>query len=373
MKSAIYIYIVLIAFYSNAFSQIDVEFNNQTGYLQNSFNGSVFNSPVSMNSINFTLIPSDNFNLWGGGGLTQYFNIADRNYFTLFAGTGYSSYLNEKENSSMSLYATILTRESINTDDLSDTKQYYAGLNYTQLLDEGFIFNSISDFKYKTFTYINELDFIENKTGILLNKSFQTKTAVKIIGNLHTKFYYAIPDDPAELKFSRNNKLVTDFGTTAFQIRYALQIAQNLFETTGISFSYEGNMALNNYDTPIDYIGFDFAGDSEFFDDPYSFVYSTFQIKLTHILPLEIKASATISNSVKEYNYEVELAEDNYKFRDDKFNMISLGLERRFVLGESFVNNLILKLDYLNFNNSSNFSVMNYKGSYFLLGIELDF
>ncbi|MBX3044779.1 MAG: hypothetical protein KIT33_06420 [Candidatus Kapabacteria bacterium] len=371
MKNLIVNSVILMMSINLCFSQLDVDFNSQSGYTANSFNGTAFNSPISSNSLSLSYSANDNFNLWGGAGIAQYFNFSERNYLSAFLGTGYSGYTNSDENASLSIYGTLLMRQAVNLDDNSDTRQYFAGIGYTRLIDEGFILNLNSDFKYKTFNLLNELDFIENSSGITLNKSFQTKTAIKLSSNLHTKFYYSIPDDAADMTFTRGGRVQTNFGSSALQLRYSVQIAQNIIESTGISVQYEGSNALNYYDTPVNYIGYDFAGDSEFFDDPFSFVNSTYSLKLTHILPFDIKSTVSYSLSDKEYNYEVNMFDDDYEVRKDKSINFGISFERRINFEKSLLNNMKIILDYYNFYNSSNFDMMNYKGNFIILGIEL--
>ena len=371
MKNLI-VYSILIIISTNlSYSQLDVDLNSQSGYTANSFNGTAFNSPITSNSLSLSYSPDSNFSMWGGAGLSQYFNYNERNYLATSLGTGYSAYTNSDENASFSIYGTILMRQAVNLDDNSDTRQYFAGTGFTRLIDEGFILNVNSDFKYKTFNLLNELDFIENMSGIVINKSFETRTAIKLSTNLNTKFYYTIPDDASDLVFTRGGKVQSDFGSSALQLRYSVQIAQNIVESTGISVQYEGSSALNYYNTPIDYIGYDFAGDSEFFDDPYSFVHSSYTIRLTHILPYEIKSSVSYSISDKEYNYEINLIDDIYEIRKDNYNSFGISLEKTITFENSFLNNLKIQLDYDNFINSSNYDVMNYKGNFIILGFEL--
>lgn len=371
MKNLIIYSILLIITMNLSFSQIGVDFNSQSGYTANSFNGTAFNSPISSNSLSLSYSPDTNFSFWGGAGISQYFNYSERNYLTTSLGTGYSVYTNSDENASISIYGTILMRQAVTLDDNSDTWQYFAGIGFTRLIDDGFILNLNSDFKYKTFNLLNELNFIENTSGILINKSFETKTAIKLSSNLHSKFYYSIPDDVADFVFTRDGRVQTNFGSSALQLRYSIQIAQNIIESTGISVQYEGSSALNVYDTPIDYIGYDFAGDNEFFDDPYSFIHSTYTVKLTHILPFAIKSSVTYSLSDKEYNYEVNLIDDIYESRKDENNSFGISFEKRIYFENSIFNNLKIILDYYNFENTSNYQEMNYKGNFITLGIEL--
>lgn len=372
-KSIISIVLSLLLVLTNySYSQLDVDFSSQSGYTSNQFDESSFNSPISMNTLSLTYSSANNFSFYGGAGLAQYFSFSERNYLTSFLGTGYSAYTNSAENSSINIYGTMIFRQSVNTEDYSDSKQFYGGISYVSALDEGFILDIASDLKYKSFDFINELNFFENTSGFVLNKSFETKTAIKLTGNLHSKFYYAIPDNPDDLIYNRQGRLITDMSSSAFQFRYALQAAQNIFEQTGITAVLEGSAAINEYVTPLDYVGYDFAGDSEFFDDPYSFQFTKYQLKLTQILPAQIKAVLSYSMSSKNYNYEIQINEsEEYSVRFDKLSSLGISLQKRINFDSSFINGLNLRLDYEYFDNSSNFIPMNYHGSFILLGIDL--
>lgn len=359
---------------TNVYSQSNLNFSTSNGYSDNSMYGSSnLQTPISMNSLDYSYSNIDSkFSLFGGGGIMQYFNFIERNYFTGYAGTGYSSYLDSSESNSINFYGSFVLRKALATDEYSDSYQLMTGSQYVNALSETSVLYIGTDFKYKIFDYINELNFIENSSGISLSKSFETKTSVKISSSLDTKVYNSNISS-YDTQVSNSGRMKSKLNTLSSQLKFQAVVAQNLLENTGISATYNGSIALNDYNTPIEYIGYDFAGDNEFFDDPYSFTHSQVVFRVTQLLPWELKSSIAYSYSQKKYNYEILIDEISnlYAGRNDEMSSFEFSLQKNIVFDNSLLNNINLRLDYEYYNNASNYNFMNYQGSYIVMGIEL--
>lgn len=365
---------LLILLTLTTYSQSNLSLSTSNGYSNSSIYGSSnLSTPLSLNSLDYSYNHvGSKVSLFAGGGIMQYFNFDDRSYATGYAGTGYSSYLDTSESASVNLYGSFLLRKALISNDYSDSYQLMTGSQYVNALSETSVLYIGTDFKYKIFDFVSELNFVENSTGISLSKSFETKTSIKTSVSLDTKLYNSnISSDTSQI--SNSGRMKSKLNTLSSQFKYTAIVAQNIFENTGVSISYDGSISLNEYNTPIEYIGFDFAGDNEFFDDPYSFIQSQFAIRLTQMLPWDIKSSISYSFAQKNYNYEVLVNEltDEYTDRNDEMSSFELSIQKKVNFDNSFLNGINLRLDYEIYNNISNYNYMNYKGSYIILGVEL--
>jgi hypothetical protein len=373
MKKLIVYLIIVILYQNNLFSQFDFDFNTQSGLTNFNMNNlTPVNTAMGINNFDLNYSADNNMSYFGGLGLIQYYNFSERNYISGYFGTGYSSYMNDAEDASINIYANSVVRRSLNIDDLSDSYRLSSGVQYIKQISETGLIYLGTDFKYKSFNLANDLNFVENVVNFTFNQSFETKTSMKLSANLNNKLYKNIPEiidtDPMQ-----NSKSDQSLNSLTSQLNYEIGLAQNVFESTGIRASLSGTFLLSNYNTPLDYIGFDFAGDSEFFDDPYSFEHYTLKFGLTQYLPLEIKLSLSASFSNKNYNYDVLIDETKYAQRKDNQSNYELSLEKIISFESGLLTDIQIKFDYEYYSNQSNYDFMNFNGNYFMVGVALGF
>lgn len=347
----------------------EINFNLINGYTQSQIEDyNSFQTPITITGLNLNQNLAPKLALFSNFGFAQYYNYTDRNYISGLAGLGYSTYINEKNTASISSYISSNLRKSVSTDDYSDSYQINTGIQFVNSLKIG---NSIylkSDFKYKDFTRIPELNYIDNSTKMIFINSFETKTSIKLIASLNTKIYKSLLNLD-----NTNHSSSAKFNDFASQFEYQVSIAQNIFEKTGLSFIYKSNYALNNYETSLDYIGFDFAGDSEFFDDPFSFTFNQYDIKLTQILPIDFSFSAKYSSAVKNYNYEFMMEDESFLERKDSQSAFEISISKDIKIENTFLQKIKIKVDYEMYKNSSNINFLSFNGNYILVAFELKF
>lgn len=363
----LYLITFIILFSCKLFSEININFIN--GYTQSKVEDySSFQTPISIAAFTLEENIVNKLAFFGNLGFAQYHNYTDRNYVSALGGLGYSAYLDNQKSASISSYLSSNIRKSVVIDDFSDSYQFNTGIQITKSLRPGSVFYLKSDLRYKNFSQLPELNYIDNVLKMTFINSFETKTSLKLTTALNTKVYKSLFDiDDITLAEQ------TPFNNAANQFEYEISVAQNIFEKTGLTFIYSANMALNNYETSLDYIGFDFAGDSEFFDDPFSFTYSQYNIRLKQFLPSDFSFTAQYSLAVKNYNYEFIMEDESYLERRDEYSALELSLTKDINFNDFFIRKMKIKLDYEMYKNSSNINFLSFEGSYFLLGCEFNF
>ncbi|GAB1370078.1 hypothetical protein MASR1M45_01360 [Candidatus Kapaibacterium sp.] len=362
---------ILISLSIPAFSQFDLNLNSQSGVTNvKNMDSSSFNTPLSQNFINLSYDTDNSMSYYGGLGLMQYFNLPERNFLSAYYGLSYSTYTNKNEDASFNMYVNGLLRQSLNDEDLSNSSQYAIGAQYISQLSENSVIYLSDDINYKSYGMIKELNYLENSAGITFNTSFETKTSLKIESGLYSKIYSSLYDDQGNLIVTNSGKMNRKFNSLSNQLRYTVTIAQNVFENTGLSFSVDGAYSIDNYDTPLDYIGFDFAGDNEFFDDPYSYDYNNFKLMLTQILPLDTKLSLSGNYADKYYNYFVVIDDENDAQRIDYQSSLEINLSKTFNFEDTNISFLKIQLEYQAYLNKSNLGFMNFDGNFFLVGLQ---
>lgn len=229
-------------------------------------------------------------------------------------------------------------------------------------------------------------DIFETKTNInvtatLLNKKYlntsknmsmmtgQIKEKFKIKNEIQKKGHWG-NINPGDAQNTSNNLNSMQTSTTSIsQITGNLHIAQNIFETTGLELSLFASRYLNKI-TPVSIDGaFFFNGESELFDDPYSYENSSISLTLNQILPFDIFGKLTFSYLDKNYNLYI-LQQDSTKLqRNDKVSFINLSLNKDFETPDLFFKLLSIELAYSYYKNNSNTSefYFNYSDLYLSL------
>lgn len=370
MKILILILIVFALVTNNdAIAQLDIDLNTTNGYVTNQMqDASLLSTAISSNNLSLNYQPESPFSVIAGLGYVNYLQLSDRNYLTLYSGLGYSSYLNADENASISILLVGNIRSASEDNSLSDSKQLLGGLQIKKLFTETSVIDISNNLRYKRYDYLSELSFLDNQLAASFTKSFETKTTLNLALTLNTKLY---SDNISLIAIDGPGANPANLNKSTVQLVYQIALAQNLFEKTGIRLSYEQSTFVKDYETPLDYVGYDFSGDGEFFDDPYSFEQSQVSLTLTQMLPYDVKFSAVGSYAQKTYNYMSLIAEDTYQDRLDDHYSYQFGLEKSFSFDSSFFKRVNLKMDYEFYDNKSTMSETNYSGDYFLFGIEI--
>lgn len=369
MKKVMIMIAGILLGYQISVSQVALNFNSNSGFMQSSvISQQKFSSPFSSNMFDLSYPADSNTSMFAGIGITQYFTYPEINYTSGFAGIGNSSYLDEEETVSLNLYLSGAIRKSLSIENFSDSYTFTAGSQYINALDDNLVLYAGSDFRYKLYSNVADLNFLENVTGVSLATSFETKTSIRLNLGISSKLYNGIINESTNTMGKGRNKI--GLNSYSGMLKYEITAAQNLFEFTGISLNYSGNYSLNYYETPTDYIGYDFGGDTEFFDDPYSFNFNQFSAKFTQILPWEVKLTALASVAYKSYNYQVADEDEIYRDREDTQTDYQISLSKKIMFEESFLSSFKIELEYNFYHNTSNLDLMNIKTGYINIGFE---
>lgn len=352
-------------------AKFDIDISTTNGSLSNKMKEqSLFTSMISANSLDLSYLSETYFSALAGVGNVQYFSSPTNSYTTFYIGTGFNDFFGDIDDVSYSIILMGNIRVSAEVNSLSDSKQAIGLMQFNYLTSETSLLDFSNNLKYKRYNEIVEFSFIENQIASKFTKSFQTKTTLQLGMQINTKYHNnfdALFNDNDNL-YKKNKKL--QYNKSATQLIFEAAAAQNIFENTGLRFSFQQSNYLSDYDTPLEFVGFDVTGDGEFFDDPFSFEKNQIEIKLTQILPLGVKAVLSYKYADKNYNYMVLVEDDIYTDRRDYNSSIELSLEKRIPFESSFLNSLDVKIDYEYYRNNSTFSQLNYNGSYFLVTLE---
>lgn len=228
---------------------------------------------------------------------------------------------------------------------------------------------------YTDYSNLEDLRNILLNSGLMFNKSFETKTT--LIGGVNFNYKNYISSD------LKSNDLVGDSlessVTNAFtsQLTSYLRIAQSITENTGMAIQYSNQTILGgtaNFIRQIDYV---YGDESQYFDDPISYEGNSISAQLTQLFSETMFLKLNFSYASKEYPSQgIYQSIDYYNeldIRVDKKTMLDLSLSKYFYLGNEEQNTLLLTLSYNMINNNSNSFWYNYKSNQLSLLLNYQF
>lgn len=362
-------YILIISFLilNSVSAQWRLSLATTQEYSNNPFNSPI-ESPSMVSSINLG-IEKDFSALSIGyyGNYTNFFDISERNFFwhqvglwNLTDSTIYGIYFEQRGNTK--------NYESYNYSNLSS---YYK---------QNFTFNSFNvlgniALSYTDYPYLIDLRNILLNTGLMLNKSFETKTT--LIGGVSFNYKNYISSD------LNSNELVGDSmqssSSHAFtsQLSSYLRLAQSITENTGLAIQYTNQTILGgtaNFIRELDYI---YGDESQYFDDPISYQGNKVSAQLTQMISETMILKLNYSYASKEYpsqaKYETPDIYDASSLRLDKKTDINLSFAKYFYFGNEEQNALLVSLSYNFTDNNSNSYWYNYKTNEVSLTINFQF
>lgn len=361
--------IILISFIS--FTSIIGQWNFSLSTAQK-YNDNPFNSPLPVS----TLISSLGFGIEkgiGSFGLGYYGNynifheIETRNFYWHQVGLWKST--------DSSMFGVYLEQRVNNPD-----YKYYNYINYNAYFKQRFQIEDINLFanaalSLTDYSDLNDLDNILGNIGIMVNKSFETKTT--LIGglNFNYKNYFGTNLNSGDL----TGDSLASSSPSAFtsQFNFYGRIAQSITESTGLAIQYSNQNIIGGTASFIRELDYVYGDESQYFDDPISYEGYTLSAQLTQILPEEIVMRAILSISKKDYPSQgIYIGMETFDekiIRNDDLTELNISLSKYFYLGAELQNTIMLSLTYELINNSSNSFWYNYKSNQINLNFNFQF
>ncbi len=405
MKS--YIIIVVISLIAiNVFSQTWGGFGNAVGYGFNNYSADTsFSTLITQTDISIGQDFDENFQLFGTFSYINFAQFTERNFIAPEIGLAYSNAFSESTFMNMNLGANFRTGSK--EYNYFNYLQPMLNLSFGYNLNETSALTFNSSNRYKNYTKLSDFNFLENLNSISFRKSFETKTTISGSLSLNNKIYlsnyeeFVTPDLILIMKnkgygkgnmgmgnMNNNNNPSTDTITsgdttylinykqigakTSTQVKYALNVAQNLFESTGLSANFQQGFIISDFKSSDYSTVYDFATDDDLYDDPFVFDFTKLSGKITQMLPLDIKLQLNYSYTNKQYYFAVDDATPQI-MRNDKVYNYGLNIEKSFDFEDLFINNITLNFDYSYINNKSNSQNFDYNYSFLMFGLNIGF
>jgi hypothetical protein len=327
-----------------------------------SYSNNPFNSPIPISSMisSFELGIERDFTSIGigyYGNYSSFHNINERNYYWHQIGVWHST-----ENIISGLYF----EQRTNTADYEyyDYTNYNAYIKYQLLLDEINIFSNAA-VSLTDYSFLNDLDNILLNGGLILNRSFETKTT--LIGGLNYNYKNYFSTNLNDYELVGDSLWTSDSKAFTSQINYFGRIAQSLTETTGLAVFYSKQNIIGgtaNYIRNLEYV---YGDESQYFDDPVSYEGYTIGTQLTQVLPEQIMLRLLYSVEEKDYPSQgIYLDFETFEeaiIRHDKQTNLNLSLTKYFYIGEEMQRTIMLSLSFQSTDNNSNSYWYNFKSN----------
>lgn len=161
------------------------------------------------------------------------------------------------------------------------------------------------------------------------------------------------------------------------QLNWYVRMAQSVFDNTGFAVQYSQSILADGNNRDVAGLTYNYADESQFFDDPMGYEQKTAGAELTQILPAFVQLKAGYYFTHKDYavqnRYIDDLTLDDSNLRSDDRNIFWLTLLKRFnihIMGAQF---LSASFDFQKLINKSNSYFYNYQNTSFNFSLSLEF
>lgn len=405
MKSKLLFVIMMCLFSNELFSQTYGGFGTAVGYGFNNYSAdSSFSTLITQTDISLGKDFDENFQIFGNISYINFTEFTERNFFAPEIGLSYSKTFLDEISFNLDLGSSF--RMGSKEYNYFNYLQPIININFGYNFDESTSIGLNSSNRYKNYSKLNDFDFFENLNNFSFRKSFESKTTISASIGLNNKTYlsnyesYIANDVLSVMKgkgmgkgnmgnwnmgnSGNSNDTIVSGDTsyiiqykqvgakTATQFKYAINIAQNIFETTGISANLQQGFIISDFKSEDFSSVYDFATDDDLYDDPFVFDFTKFSAKITQMLPLDFKLQINYNFTNKDYHFSISDSESKV-LRNDKVTNYGLNLEKSIDFEEMFFYNITFMLDYSYIQNNSNSINYNYDYSFIMFGINVGF
>ena len=268
--------------------------------------------------------------------------------------------------------------------EVLNSNQYsgYVNSNFN-IGDFNFYGNLEGNFSY--YPQLEELDNFNLDAGLKMQKSFESGTTFIVGSIFHYKKYLTniiVEDSISGSIINQGGQGInTSFSEydapSVSQIQYWFRLAQSVTNSTGIALQYQSRLIVGGTSRYFSGVYFNYADESQIFDDPLGYENQNYGAELTQLLPLGIVLKGAFYQNKKEYATQgIYTDTENYVFdqlREDTRLNAWVTLQKKISSKFLGSNNVTIKLTYQWLDNESNSYLYNYKSHYTGLGFSLNF
>jgi len=333
----------------------------------------------------------------------NYFNFTNRNYFNGYLGLMYTKPFDSAMQNVLNISGSFNSRLDASDYDIYDYNQLMLNFTYLHNYTEQNNLEISYNPRLRLYSNYSTISYIENTLSTEYSHHFATKTGLVITGAILNKNYMSVSQatkqmmfiepkskndftilkknqygkrmlNPSDMKTMPNNMNSLESSSKSIsQVTLNLHVSQNLFENTGLAVEFFASRYLNsikqvNVDGSVS-----FDGESELFDDPYSFENSSVVFTLTQILPFGIIAKLNSNYADKRYSYFSYSIDSSKIQRKDKFLSSYVSLSRDFPMENFWVKNLNVEILLSYLKNESSVDFFNYNNTELLLTFSFGF
>lgn len=332
------------------------------------------------------------------GGYSSFAQFSDRNFYQQqFAG------FKRSDSYEMGFYF----QNRINNQSYSFYDYATSSIYFNKRFNPEYLVVFINaDAAYNNYNELQDLNHFLLSGLIKLQKSFETRST--IIAGLSLKYKYylntlATEQESASIQYSilgngygqggpgMRGRQYPGMGysdslgvfisqipaLSVGQLNWYVRLAQSVFDVTGFAVQYSQSILTDGNNRDLAGLTYNYADESQFFDDPMGYEQKTFGVEVTQILPAIIQLKAGYYYTHKDYavqnRYVDDVTLDEQQLRSDDRNIMWLALLKRFnfhILGGQF---LTASLDFQKLINKSNSYFYNYKNTSLNFGLTLEF
>jgi hypothetical protein len=325
---------------------------------------------------------SNDLSLSYTGNYTRFETLLERNFYwhqaAIFANSKNFQY-------------GVVFEQTINGIDYEvlNSNQYSGYINSNfNIADFNFYGNLDGNFSY--YPQLEELDNFNLDAGLKMQKSFESGTTFIVGSIFHFKKYLTniiVEDSISGSMINQGGHGTGGQGiNTSFseydapsvsQIQYWFRLAQSITNSTGLALQYQSRLIVGGTSRYFSGVYFNYADESQIFDDPLGYENKNYGAELTQLLPLGIVLKAAFYQNRKEYSTQgIYTDTENYifdKLRKDTRTTAWVTLQKKISSKFLGSNNVTIKLTYQWLDNESNSYLYNYKSHYTGLGFSLNF
>jgi hypothetical protein len=333
----------------------------------------------------------------------NYFNFTNRNYFNGYLGLMYTKPFDSAMQNVLNISGSFNSRLDASDYDIYDYNQLMLNFTYLHNYTEQNNLEISYNPRLRLYSNYSTISYIDNTLSTEYSHHFATKTGLVITGAILNKNYMSVSQatkqmmfiepkskndftilkknqygkrmlNPSDMKTMPNNMNSLESSSKSIsQVTLNLHVSQNLFENTGLAVEFFASRYLNsikqvNVDGSVS-----FDGESELFDDPYSFENSSVVFTLTQILPFVIIAKLNSNYADKRYSYFSYSIDSSKIQRKDKFLSSYVSLSRDFPMENFWVKNLNVEILLSYLKNESSVDFFNYNNTELLLTFSFGF
>ena len=324
---------------------------------------------------------TEDFSLSYTGIYSRFDTFSERNYYwhqaALFA---------EKNNFQYGL----MFEQTFNSIDYEvlNTNKYSGYINsYFNIGEFNFYTNLEGNLNY--FSQLQELDNFNLDAGIKMQKSFESGTTILVGSIFHFKKYLTniVVEDTT-------NQSVTTMGgpgsgrqggyslseyeaPSVSQFQLWLRLAQSITNSTGLALQYQSRLIVGGTSRYFSGADYNYADESQIFDDPLGYENQSYGVELTQLLPLGIVLKGSYYKNKKDYATQgIYTDAENYDFlqlREDTRTNARVTLQKRIASKFFGSKNVSINFTYQWVNNESNSYWYKYESNYTGLGFSVNF